>query len=87
MNMADPKLPNHHISSTWKDHCRNQNFIRITDLIGNRHNPKNKIYYCEDLYTKNKKDHRCRFLNGTHPNALGHQKIAEHIISAINISE
>ena len=86
MNMADPKLPNH-ISSTWKDHCKNQNFICITNIIGTMNNPKNNIYYCEDLYSKNKKDPRCRFLTGGHPNALGHQKIAEHIISAINISE
>jgi hypothetical protein len=69
------------ISSSWKDRCKNQDIVKITDIIDCFW--KDKTYYCEDLFSKYNKD--CKFLHygGRHPNELGHQKIAEHIIDNI----
>lgn len=69
------------IPSSWKDHCKNQNIVKIADLIDSFW--KDKTYYCEDLFSKYNKDRKFLYYIGAHPNELGHQKIAEHIIDNI----
>ena len=65
------------IPSTWKDYHKNNSITKFTDIIND------PTYYCEDLYSKNKNNRKFASFNGSHPNELGHQKIAQHIIDNI----
>jgi hypothetical protein len=75
-------------SNTWKELCtstiRSVQSILADDTRSNSYKEyykKTAQYYCPDLKKYDE------ILNGTHPNELGHQKIAEYIIEEIRKNE
>ena len=68
-------------SRGYELHCSDIKIEPISgSIIPNR--IENKSFYCKD-YASISKDYSY-WLNGTHPNELGHQKIAEYLISEID---
>lgn len=72
------------IDDGWKIYCKDIKINHIVEgILPRREDNKNKIYYCPDYSFKSEKDPFFTWMNGTHPNELGHQKIAEYIIQEI----
>lgn len=65
-------------NNSWGKLCKTKQLINVHDIIGYRE--KEKENYCIDYKDRKK----YRWLTGAHPNELGHQKIANHIINLIN---
>jgi len=76
---------NHNSKSNWKNFCNTEDIKNIRDIIGVKNNHgldylRNENY-CKDLTKRN------IFLAGAHPSEIGHQKIADYIITEIkNVS-
>ena len=67
--------------SNWKNFCKFKYIKNIRDIIGVKNNHGfDYLYnenYCKDLTKRN------AFLAGSHPSEIGHQKIADYIITEI----
>jgi hypothetical protein len=76
----DLKHPNNS-KSNWKNFCNTEDIKNIRDIIGVKNNHGfdylHNENYCKDLTKRN------AFLAGSHPSEIGHQKIADYIITEI----